>query len=90
MRADAGAGTRGNAAANSWTRKTVLLVDVDGRSREARARVLRTLGAEVHSAASAPEARLQLKYATGVFSPVCLVQGENKKCPRGNRCRIHF
>lgn len=46
--------------AGSWAKKVVLLVDVDSRSREARARVMRDLGAEVHCAGGAPEARLQL------------------------------
>lgn len=44
----------------SWAKKVVLLVDVDARTREARARVMRDLGAEVHCAGGAPEARLQL------------------------------
>ena len=87
MRADAGAGTRGNAAANSWTRKTVLLVDVDGRSREARARVLRTMGAEVHSAASAPEARLQLK--SGSYSIVLLDFGGDRSAAEELAGEIH-
>ena len=76
MSADLGGAERGSAAASSWARKTVLLVDVDGRSREARAQVLRTLGAEVHSAASAPEARLQLN--AGSYSIVLLDFGPDR------------
>jgi hypothetical protein len=74
--ANPGGPERGSAPASSWARKTVLLVDVDGRSREARAQVLRTLGAEVHSAASAQEARLQLN--AGSYSIVLLDFGGDR------------
>lgn len=40
--------------------KVVLLVDSNSRTRESRARVLRTLGVTVHSAASAATARTRL------------------------------
>lgn len=42
-------------------KKTVLLIDVDSVSREARSKVMRTLGVTVHCAATVSGARLKLE-----------------------------
>lgn len=87
MSTEPGVRAPGSTGASSWTRKTVLLVDVDARTREARARVLRTLGAEVHSAASLPEARLQLKSAS--YSIVLLDFGGDRATAEELAGEIH-
>ena len=40
----------------SWTKKTILIVDVHADSRDSRSTTMRTLGVVVHSAASAETA----------------------------------
>lgn len=47
---------------NLWLmKKTVLLIDVDATTRDARSKVMRTLGVTVHCAASATGARQKLE-----------------------------
>ena len=53
-------GLSATAAALEWRKKTVLLVDSNLRSREARAKVMRTKGVLVDCAASADVARVRL------------------------------
>jgi CheY-like chemotaxis protein len=40
----------------SWTKKTILIVDVHAESRDSRSKIMRTLGVVVHSVASAETA----------------------------------
>lgn len=60
----------GASSASSWGKKTVLLVDVNPRRRESRARVMRELGATVHCASTRLAARSQLEL--GSYSLVLL------------------
>jgi CheY-like chemotaxis protein len=47
----------------SWENKLVLLVDTNSRTRDSRAKIMRTLGVTVHSVASAGAARARLASA---------------------------
>ncbi len=53
-------GSAATAAALEWRKKTVLLVDSNLRSRESRAKVMRTKGVHVDCAASVDAARVRL------------------------------
>jgi DNA-binding NtrC family response regulator len=58
---------------NSWSKKTVLLVDVNSHTRESRSRIMRTLGVTVHCAASLRGARSKLE--SGVYNLVLVDLG---------------
>ena len=64
-----------NAASDQarWGKKVVLLVDSDAQTRESRAKMMRSLGATVHAAASAPEART--RFETGPYNLVLIDLG---------------
>jgi CheY-like chemotaxis protein len=53
-------GPAASTGSGEWRKKTVLLVDSNLRSRESRAKVMRTLGVHVDCAASASAARVRL------------------------------
>lgn len=57
------------------TKKTVLLIDVDSVTREARSKVMRTLGVTVHCAASVSGARQKLE--SGSYNLVLLDLGSD-------------
>lgn len=67
--------TLGASTANSWGKKTVLLVDLNPRTRDSRAKVMRELGATVHCAPSTLAARAQLDL--GAYSLVLLDFGRD-------------
>ena len=69
------AGNRVKAGLSRWGRKTVLLVDPDRRSRESRAKVMRTLGVQVDCAANPGAARMRL--ANGRYNLVLVDPGDN-------------
>jgi CheY-like chemotaxis protein len=56
-----------------WAKKTVLLVDINSETREARARMLRSLGVTVHCAANSRSARS--RYDSGAYNLVLVDLG---------------
>ncbi len=60
-----------------WMKKLVLLVDVNSRSRDSRAKIMRALGVTVHSAATVRSARLKL--ASEKYSLVLVDLGSDDK-----------
>jgi len=60
---------------SSWGKKTVLLVDSDGRSRESRARIMRTLGVIVDCAHSLRIARS--RFQSGAYNLVLVDAGDD-------------
>lgn len=61
----------------SWSKKTVLLVDVNSRTRESRSKIMRTLGVTVHCAASAGVARVRLE--SGVYNLILVDLGADSE-----------
>ncbi len=57
-------------------KKVVLLIDVNARTRESRAKVMRTLGVTVHCAASARGARLKMD--SGAYNLILVDLGADK------------
>jgi CheY-like chemotaxis protein len=60
---------------SEWGKKTVLLVDSNLRSRESRAKVMRTMGVQVECAANAGAARVRL--AAGKYNLILVDLGRD-------------
>ncbi len=65
----------GAAQAGKWRNKTVLLVDSDRRSREARAKTMRSMGVRVESVSTADAARARLE--SGSYNLVLVDPGRD-------------
>jgi CheY-like chemotaxis protein len=60
----------------SWSKKTVLLVDVHSRTRESRSKIMRTLGVTVHCASTASSARSRLE--SGLYNLILVDLGADR------------